>query len=100
MFLPLSKAKSTGDASCVAGPEIVRSGAAFPVLVLAVSKIRTELAPLLATKSRLLAVSASMYWGEDNCVAAPEMVAPGVMFPVAVRALSKRTMLLLVGFDT
>ena len=41
-----------------------------------------------------------MYWGEDNCVAAPEMVAPGVMFPVAVRALSKRTMLLLVGFDT
>src|SRR5689334_2447590 len=90
MSRPLSKARSAGVARVVAGPLIDRVGETLAVLVLIVSKIRIEPAPVLATNSRSAAWSRNRYCGPASVVLEPVMVAAGATLPLAVRALSKR----------
>src|SRR5579871_2113434 len=88
-FLLLSNDRSKGVVRFVTEPEMVWVGATLPLCVLALSKIKIDAFPWLATNNRSTAGMTSTACGRLRVVAAPLMVAPGDTLPVAVRALLK-----------
>src|SRR6478752_878788 len=92
----VSSVTSMGATSWVALPEITRVGATLPFRVAALSKIRMELPPWLATNRRFDVVSRNRCCGADRRVFAPLTVPDGAILPLELSALLKRRMELAV----
>src|SRR5438445_3401279 len=86
----VSSATSVGATNWVAFPEITRVGATSPFRVEALSNIRMELPPWLATYRRFAVVSSKRCCGADKKVFAPLTVPEGAILPLALSALLKR----------